>query len=288
MLLIVGANGHVGRAVVSDLANQSRRVRALVRNPSAFDLRLPNVEVAAGDLGDVNALQRALEGVDTAFLASRFGPNMAEQQIRFIELAKAAGVRRIVQLSGMGADMDRCCVRAFSWYGQVEKALLASGLEHTRLRPTIWMQSLLKGAAEIASQGVIYGPYRNVPWVWVDARDVAAVATAVLTHEQHNGKCYTLTSSEALTFSELAARMTAVLNRPVRYFDVTTNEMRGRLQATGASPLMIAAILELCDAYVSGFLHVEITSAVQDITGRAPRTIEQFLVDYRDVFVRAA
>lgn len=288
MLLVVGANGHVGRAVVSELAGQEHPLRAFVRNPGTFDIRAPNVDIAVGNLSDVGSVQRALEGVDTAFLASTFDPSLPDLQIRFIELAKAAGVRRIVQLSGTGADMHRCCVRAFSWYGQVERALLASGLQHTRLRPTFLMQILLKDAHSIATQGVICGPYRNVPWLWVDARDVAGVAAAALIDDRHAGQIYAITGAEALTFADLAARLAVVLNKPVRYHDITANEMRGRLQAAGTPPAMIAAALEIWDAYVSGFLRIEPTSVVNDITGRVPRSVEEFLIDYRDTFLRAA
>lgn len=288
MLLIVGANGHVGRAVLNELAGQSQPVRAFVRNAGKADVHAANIEMVVGNLAEVGTVQRALEGVETAFLASTFDPSLPDLQIRFIELAKAAGVRRIVQLSGTGADTHRCCVRAFSWYGQVERALLASGLEHTRLRPTFLMQMLLKDAHSIATQGVICGPYRNTPWMWVDARDVAAVASAALTDGRHAGQIYSITGAEALTYADLAARIAVVLNKPVRYFDITSNEMRGRLQAIGTPPALIAAAVEVWDAYVSGYLQVEPTSVVKDITGRVPRSVEEFLIDYRDSFLRAA
>src|SRR5690606_32801993 len=99
-----------------------------------------------------------------------------------------------------GADTHRCCVRAFSGYGQVERALLAGGLQHTRIRPSFLMQMLLRDAHSIATQGVIIGPYRNVPWMWVDARDVGSVATAALMDERHAGQVYTVTGAEAITF----------------------------------------------------------------------------------------
>lgn len=287
MLLVVGAGGHLGAAIVRALAGQPQRVRALVRNPEQFDVAGANVETAVGDISDPYVLEGVLAGVDTAFLASRFDASLPELQIRFIEAAKTAGVRRIVQLSGMGANTETCCVRAFSWYGQAEQALLASGLAHVRLRPAFVLQSLLRVAGEIVRSGVVYGPYRNVPWTWVDARDVGAVAAAAMTSDAHDGQVYTITGAETIPFPTLAARMSESLHVPVRYLDVTANEMRGRLQAQGASPIVIAAMLEMCDAYVSGFLRIEPTTVVQDITGRPPRSLEQFLDDYRAHFVRA-
>jgi uncharacterized protein YbjT (DUF2867 family) len=288
MLLVVGAGGYVGSTIVKQLAGESRRVRALVRSPEHPLPAMPNLEIALGDIADPTILDSTLAGIDTAFLASPFDSSLPEVQIRFIEAAKAAGVRRIVQLSGMGANTSACCVRALSWYGQVEEALLASGLEHVRLRPAFVLQSLLRVAQEIVRDGLIYGPYRNAPWAWVDARDVGAVAAAVLSSEVYNGQVFTVTGSEAIPFPDLAARMSAALDVPVRYVDVTANEMRGRLQAMGASQIVIAAMLEMCDAYVSGFLRIEPTSVVQDLTGRPPRSLEQFLADYREHFRLAA
>lgn len=288
MLLVVGTSGHVGNAVLKTLAGTPYRLRALLRTPDQPVPRAANIEVAVGDLAELSTVQRALEGVETAFLASSFAASLPELQIRFIEAAKAAGVRRIVQLSGMGANTNSTCVRAFSWYGQVEEALLASGLQHVRVRPSFTLQSLFAGAPDIIDQGLIYGPYRTVPWLWVDARDVGEVAVAAMTNEAHDGQIFTVTGSEAISFPELAECMSKVLNIPVRYLDVTSNEMRGRLQARGANAIVVSAMLEMCDAYVSGFLRVEATSVVRDLTGHAPRTVEQFLTDYRERFLRAA
>lgn len=288
MLLVVAANGHIGSAIVNALAGTPHQVRALVRRPDHFRPAASNIEVVAGELAETDSVERALEGIDTAFLASSLDASLPELQIRFIEAAKAAGVRRIVQLSGIGADTSSCCVRAFSWYGQVEQALLASGLQHIRLRPAFVLQSLLRATSQLVHQGVIFGPYRNAPWVWVDARDIGEVAATVMTTEAHNGQVYTVTGAEALPFPELADRVSRVLNVPVRYLDVTSNEMRGRLQAMGTHAIVAAAIIEMCDAYVSGYQRIEPTSVVQELTGHPPRTIEQFLTDYRDRFLQPA
>ena len=79
--------------------------------------------------------------------------------------AKAAGVQRLVQLSGVGADPNMCCARMLRWYGQAEVTVAAAGLEVTRLRPSMLMQNLFEFAPSIAQQGVISGP---VPFDQVD------------------------------------------------------------------------------------------------------------------------
>lgn len=288
MLLITGATGDVGRAVLTELADTPQRVRALVSDPQQLTMRAPNIEVAIGDLSDPSTLGAALEGVDAAFLASSFEPRMVDNQVRFVEKAKKAGLNHIVQLSGIGADSHRCCVRLFSWFGQVEDAIQASKLKHTRLRPTFYFQNLLSYADQVTSQGVIAGPFRQVPWTWVDARDVGAVAAITLTNAQYAGGAYTLTGPDLLTYVELAERMSRVIGKTIRYSDMSANEARGRMQAIGVPPVLIEAKLELWDAYASGFIYVEPTQIIKDLTGREPRNLDAFLREHREKFLRAA
>ena len=289
MLLVTGATGNVGKAIVTELANKGIAVRALVRDPARVPAtKPPNLEVVAGDLADEESLTRALQGVDTAFLASSFNPRMVDLQTRFIASAKAAGVRRLVQLSGVGADARMCCARTLRWLGQIETVAKGSGMAVTHLRPTFYMQNLLAFAPTIAAQGLIAGPFRSTKWTWVDARDVGAVAAAALTDEKHAGQTYTVTGTESLTYQEVADRLSRTLNRSIKYLDITANETRGRLQAAGDSPVMIEAKLELWDACASNLVNVAPTSVVRDITGREPRSIEEFAQDYRERLARPA
>src|SRR5262245_46207590 len=118
MLLVTGATGNVGQAVLTALADKPVAVRAFVRDPARLRISAPNIEVVRGDLADEASIQKALQGVDAAFLASGFSPRMAELHGRFVAAAKKAGVARLVQLSGVGANAGLCCARALRWLGQ--------------------------------------------------------------------------------------------------------------------------------------------------------------------------
>ena len=288
MLLVTGATGNVGSAVVAELANKPCKVRVLVRDPARLSIRAPNIEVAVGDFADAASLAAALEGVDAAFLASSFDVRMAELQMRFVDAAKRAGVARVVQLSAVGANACRCCVRTLRWLGQVEQALQTSGMAATHLRAAFFFQNLLSFGESIARQGVIAGPFRNIKWPWVDARDVGAVAAAALMDSAHAGRSYDVTAAEALTYHEVAQRLGSILHVPIRYLDVSANETRGHLQASGSSPILVEAILELWDAFASGFIQINPTDAVRTITGRQPRSLEDFACDYRARLLKAA
>jgi uncharacterized protein YbjT (DUF2867 family) len=284
MLLVTDVMGHVGRAVLAELANQPVPVRALLNEPAELPVRAPNIEAVQGDLADEASLQRALQGVEAVFLASTFSPQIAETHTRLVSVAKAAGVVRLVQLSSVGANASLCCARALRWLGQAERGVADSGLSITRLRPTMLLQMLFEFAPSIVQQGLIAGPFRSTPWTWVDARDVGAVAAAALRDPTHAGRTYTVTGAEQLSYQQIAERLTVILGKPVRFTDITANEARGWLQAKGLSPVMIEAKLELWDACASNFINVAPTSVVRDVTGRAPRSVEDFVQDHRSRF----
>jgi uncharacterized protein YbjT (DUF2867 family) len=285
MLLVTGATGNVGRAVLAELAHKPVAVRAFVRDAGRLGIAADNIEVVKGDIFDDASLNRAFEGVEAAFLASAFSPRMAELHLRCVMAAKAANVSRIVQLSGIGANRNVCCARALQWLGQTESATQEAGIRVTHLRPTFFMQNLLKFATSIAEHGVIAGPFRSSKWTFVDARDVGAVGACALLDPSHAGQAYTVTGNESLTYQEVAERFSKVLGKPVRYTDITANEARGRLQATGASPVMIEATLEMWDACASKLINVAPTNVVKEVTGREPRSLEAFAEEHKALFL---
>jgi uncharacterized protein YbjT (DUF2867 family) len=284
MFLVTGATGNVGKAVLAELANLSVPVRAFVRDPARLTVSAPNIEVFQGDLNNDDSLQRAFAGVDAAFLASAFSPRMAELHLRCVKAAKAAGVARIVQLSGVGANTEYCCARALRWLGRVESTTQSAGIQVTHLRPTFFMQNLLRFASSIAQQGVIAGPFRAGKWTFVDARDVGAVGAKALLDPSHSGRTYTVTGSETFTYYEVAEQFSEVLGKPVKYADITANEARGRLQASGVPPVMIEATLEMWDACASKLINVAPTQVVKEVTGREPRSLADFIRENQAAF----
>jgi uncharacterized protein YbjT (DUF2867 family) len=286
MLLVTGATGKVGSAVLAELANRSHRVRALVRDPARLSVHAPNIEVVKGDFADAASLDAAMVGVEAAFLASAFDPRMTELQMNFVEAAKRAKLTRVVLLSGVGANAQQCCVRTLRWHGQVEASLQIAGIQTTSLRSAFFFQNLLKHT--VLKDGIIAGPFRGILWPWIDARDVGAAAAAALTQPQHVGKTYTLSTPEPLSYHDVALRLSSVLRTPIKYLDISANETRGRLRAEGASPVMIEAKLELWDAFASGYIKVEPSQIVKEVTGRDARTLEDFARDYRDRFLTEA
>src|ERR1044072_569011 len=108
MLLVTDVTGHVGKAVIAELANGPVPVRALVQPGGEQPLQAPNIQAVPVDRADEVSLQRAVQGVEAIFLAWPFSPQLAEAHMRIVSAAKAAGVQRLVQLSGVGADPKMC------------------------------------------------------------------------------------------------------------------------------------------------------------------------------------
>jgi uncharacterized protein YbjT (DUF2867 family) len=289
MFVVTDVTGHVGRAVLAELANQPVAVRALLPESGDLPIKAPNIEAVRADSADPSSLPRAFEGAEAAFLASGYSPHIAEAHLKLANAAREAGVKRFVQLSGVGANPQMCCARMLRWFGQAENGVAAlPDVQLTRLRPTYMLQLLFEFAPTIAQQGLIAGPFRSTQWSWVDARDVAAVAVAALKDPSHAGRIYTVTGSESLSFPQIADKLSHILGRPVRYQDITANEARGWLQGKGLSPVMIEAKLEYWDACASKMLNVAPNSVVQEVTGRAPRTLEEFVQDYKARFLSAS
>jgi uncharacterized protein YbjT (DUF2867 family) len=164
----------------------------------------------------------------------------------------------------------------------VDEKLSRSGLSFTILRPHSFFQNTLFHTASVASDGVIYGASQNSAIPMIDLRDVALTAFAVLNANGHSGRIYDLTGPEALTQAQVAEKLSAVVDRPVRYVDVPPGAFREGLQ--GKLPDWLAdALLELTLHVASG-RDVEVTDAVERITGKKPRAYDQFARDYAAAF----
>lgn len=281
MILVTGSTGTVGGQLVSLLCAAGAPTRALVRSPEKADsLRGYDCEVAVGDLGDPASLARALDGADTAFLLSALGPDQPAQERSFVDAARRAGTAYVVKLSALGADGRTRIHRA---HAAGEAYLRESGLRWTILRPSFFFQNLLGSAATVQEQGALFSCTGTGASGDIDARDIAAVAAHVLTTEGHGGATYELTGPEAISYPQIAQRLSALLGREVRYVDLPAEDMRRGLLAGGLSEWRADALLELL-AEVRAEHLARVTDDVRAATGRPPRGLEEFLRDHLSAF----
>lgn len=220
--LVIGATGSVGRCIVRNLKNFGVSVRAGTRLPIPYAVANPDLEVVIFDYKDPSTLAPAVEGVTQAFVMPL--PNDPDPQnsvIPLLDHAREAGVRHIVLMSHLDApiSLNRGLL-------DVENHLIESDMVYTILRPNWTMQMFNPGFLWpiIRKTDAIFLPAGRARISFVDAADVAAVATVALTEEGHLDQIYTLTGSEALTCCEIAQIMTNAGSQQIRYVPVSDED----------------------------------------------------------------
>jgi len=281
-ILVIGATGTVGGQVVSQLVGTGNRVRAFVRNPAAAVFP-PSVEVVPGDLTVAETLDRGLDGIDTVFLvwtAPRPAVDPALERI-----TKQA--RRIVFLSAPLKTPHPLFqqpnpARALGEY--IEQRIETSGLEWTFLRPGMFASNaLLWWAPQIRTGDVVRWPYLNVPTAPIDPRDIAAAAVRALTEDGHARAEYVLTGPESLSQFEQLSMIARVAGRSIHIEELSPDEARRELLSIMPLPV-INMLLQAWAAAQGQPAHVSTT--VQQITGRPPRSFEDWVSAYLREFSR--
>jgi uncharacterized protein YbjT (DUF2867 family) len=287
MILITGANGRPGSAVVREFARRGEPVRALVRNPAKADAlrELPGVDVVHGDMLWPETLQDALAGVDRVLMISNAGPELLETQCTFIDTAISAGVGHIVKFSGKdsidGFDPEK--FRSTRSHEQAQRYLLASGMPWTVLRPSQFMQVYFEEIPDIVASGELRLPLGDTTLAPIDIDDIAKIAYAVLTTSGHEGKTYTMTGPEALTMADAADRISDAIGKPVTYRDVSTEDKRRAWLEAGYPPPRANAFAQLFQERSRlGRSTVELSTHKH--FGVEPTTFAQFARRNADVF----
>ncbi len=239
MILVTGATGLSGSAVIREFAWQKQPVRALVRDRAkahAFEA-LSTVEVVEGDMLRPETLGPALQGVDRVLMISSARERMVETQCTFIDAAKKAGVHHIVKFSGResGIGFSSENFRSMQEHVEIEEYLEKSGVSWTHLRPSQFMQFYLPQVPtglDVAENALVL-PMENARLSPVDIEDIAKVGVAILRSEGHEGKSYEMTGPEAMTMAEAADFISQAIGKPVRYINVSLEEKRQALLAAG-------------------------------------------------------
>ena len=283
MKLVVGATGTNGREIVRRLAGSGVAVRALVRRlDKGAELQAPNVSLAAGDLDDPASLDSALSGVDRALFVAAVDERYVGWFRNFVAAAQRAGAPHVVKFSALGADPDSPSV-LLRQHGETDRMLADSVLRYTILRPNSFHQNMLWSAGTIKNQGAFYLPLKEGCQSLVDVRDIAAVALKALTDEGHAGQTYELTGPESLSYHDVAAILTRVLGKPVRYVDVPPEAARESMIQAGSPEWNARAVVELLVTFATGSA-ARRTDVIERLTGHRPISFEQFATDHAAAF----
>lgn len=272
MIYVSGAPGNVGTELVRLLADRGEQVRALVHSAeAAADFAPPGVEKVRGDLAEPGSFARSVEGAEAVFVNS--SRRAISLQTNLIDAAVNAGVGRLVDLSWLGAAGDSGSEAIGRWHAEVERHLKDCGVAYTILRASAFMQNYV---GQITVTDTIVGTTPAGKASLVDARDVAAVAATVLTEQGHEGRIYDVTGPQALSNPEVAAIISRVTGRRVRYVG-TSPDLLADGYHRGGLPEWAALDLVAADVYrARGHLET-VTDVVERVGRKKPTTFEAFV-----------
>jgi uncharacterized protein YbjT (DUF2867 family) len=258
VIAVLGSTGTIGRHVAAGLAERGDPTRLL---------RRPEI-----DLRDPASLGAALDGAEQLFLLTPHGPDQDLLEANAVKAALAAGVRRIVKISGGAPSLGPNGVTSTAVaHWRSERRIEDSGLAFCFLRPSFLMQNL---DAMEPQAGFLLAPMGGAPIAMVDARDVAACAVAALLDESAGDQAFHVTGPAGVTFKDIARLLGA------RYVNVPPRLAAKALRRRGASTFEVDHSLRMA-AYFSSGADGAPTDAVRRLTGRPPRTVQQYLSENR-------
>jgi uncharacterized protein YbjT (DUF2867 family) len=275
--LVVGASGTVGSSVVQGLLARGAQVRALTSRKERAGQREGNVQWVHADLATGEGVAQAFEGVQRAFLLAP--PGYADQHAvlrPLIEQARAARLEKVVLMTALGANaVETAPLR------RAEIALEQSGVPYAIVRPNWFMQNFhtfwLHG---INTQGRILLPAGRARTSFIDARDIADVAVRLLTGDDLVNQAFDITGAEALDHDEVAAILSRATGSPIRYQEITPEQMNQALLAAGL-PADYAGFLVTILGFLAQGYNAAVNDQVERLIGRPPRRFEQYAQENR-------
>jgi uncharacterized protein YbjT (DUF2867 family) len=281
MILVIGGRSKIGSALLDDLVARGVPVRALARKREGAGFHA-GVEAVGGDLTDPDSLVAAMDGVDQVFLLC--GPREDEVELNknAIDAAASAGIGLLVRSSILGADPASRSTFVRN-HGTCDEYLRNSNVRHAIVHPNMFMQNVPETTIpSIGEDGTFYANAGEARLSMVDTRDVGAVAAVLLTEPGHEGDEVDVTGPEALSYAEVADRLSAAMGRKIRYVDVPDDAVHQTLSGFGLDPWMVNSLIDLFQNYRAsgrdGYA-AQVTDSVERLTGRPARTLQQMLAE---------
>jgi NAD(P)H dehydrogenase (quinone) len=280
VLAVTGATGALGRRVVEQLAGHDDvRLRLVVRD-AARTPDLPGAEVAEnpGGYADPVGFRAALEGVDTLYLVSAAeAEDRLQQHLDAVDAAVAAGVRRIVYTSFLGARHD-AVFTLVRQHAATEDRIRAGGVRHTFLRHSMYADFVPFFATREDGRAVIAAPAGEGRTSFVSRDDLADVGAAVLLDDsgRFDGQALEVTGPESLSLAEAARVLAEVTGIPTEYRPETVEEAWASRRPSGHPDWEIEGWVTSYLAIAAGELSA-VTDVVPSLTGHPARTVAEHL-----------
>lgn len=284
MILITGASGSVGKAVLQEVSRRESKFRAMFRSKEEAAKAPSGCEAVLADYSDRQSLRKAMDGVTSVFVVCSPIPQLVELESNVLDACKETGVKHVVLNSALGAgDYGKSFP---SWHRRVEDKLKTTGMSYTILRPNGFLQNIVAyNAPSIRAQGAFYAAMGDAKVSYLDVGDIAVVAAKALKGGVHAGKTYELNGPEAISNQELAKRISKVAGRTVNYVDIPESAQREAMLGLGMPEWQVTALLELQQYYKQGG-GAKTDGLLQALIERNPVTLDQYLTanarEFRD------
>lgn len=278
VILVTGAAGKTGRAVLTAMAKRDLAGRGFVRAESYRQIARDAgaAEAAVGDMRDAEALERAMEGARAVY---HIPPNMHSEEVLIgrgvLRAAAEAGADHFVYHSVLHPQIE---AMPHHWRKlQVEELVLESGLAFTVLQPAAYMQNTVGSWEDVADRGIYEIPYpTHTRLAMIDLADVGEAAAAVLSTDRHHGAIYELVGEPGLSMDQVAEHMSRALGRVVRAEQIPHESWVERARAGGIHEERLEDFLAMFEHYAAHHF-VGNPNTLQNILGRAPRGYSQFI-----------
>ncbi len=280
MIVVIGATGNVGHALVERLLEAGERPRIVVRDEQKASAWRGQVDVVVGDVRDERTRGRAFRGADRMFCLSFIEePPQVDRDV--IDDACRAGVGHIVKLSTIGAASD---VPIGRMHREREEWIRASGMEWTFLRPGYFMANTLRWATMIKADGRVVTPAADGMIAPVSERDIAEIAALSFLQPGHVGRTYELTGDQLISARGQVETLSRVLERPIECVNAEIQPALGRMEALGAAPWLVASLQAMWSTVAAGDGDHR-TDTFQTLSGRRPVDFETWCGQHRADFI---
>lgn len=278
---ISGASGHLGRAVLEHIAASGTDVKlvAISRTP---DVSGREVEGRLGDYDRPETLAAAYAGLDRLLIIPSADLRQGVRGVQYvaaIDAAVAAGVKHIVLLSALGTRKQEEPANGAS-YWVAEQHLIKTAPVWTIVRMSYYAEAFAQEAQMLAGTGMLTGLGESrVSYVSRD--DVAAAVAGVLTRDGHVGAIYSATGPRSVTSAERAEAATVLIGKPFAFVVLSQEQLRAGLGQAGLPEDVVNVVISIQEEFAQGVFDI-VTGHVEQLSGRAPKSLEQVLAALSD------
>lgn len=274
-ILVTGATGTIGTAVVKALLNEKANFAAAVRNKATASEKLgANVELVTFNFEDPSTYESATLGVDKVFL---LGPplvtNLDSLLTPFIDFLKLKEITRVVYVAALSMHK----MTELPFHVIISEKLKKDGFDYTILKPSFFAQNFKNFEAEnILQRGITFTPAGTGKVAFVDVDDIAQVAVKTFLEDGHIGKEYEITGPEALSYEDASALLTEVINKQIVYTNPSATEYAAALKNAGVPDFIAPYMISVYSLIANNEVNI-VSTVVEELTGRKPTSLKDVL-----------